>query len=266
MNRLTSFSHVLAPGRIAGLQLDNRVLLPAMDMNLCEEGYVSDGEIAHYRARAAGGTAMVITGTGAVAWPVGATSRHQPAFSSDDYIPGLKRLADAIHEVGGKLCMQMCHHGKVASVDTADGRPVVERYRAWQPRATASADAGGWVTYRYEVLSPYAALLTKQADDAAGGIGAGVQDSYTIWACPTTDETCRLWFAQYTTDTVSSDESLRAFQTTIFSQDQPVLESQRPRRLPVSEGAPREVATAADRLSMAYRRYLREQGLRIGVC
>jgi 2,4-dienoyl-CoA reductase-like NADH-dependent reductase (Old Yellow Enzyme family)/thioredoxin reductase len=122
---MPSFSHVLAPGRIAGLQLDNRVLLPAMDMNLCEEGHVSDGEIAHYRARAAGGTAMVITGTGAVAWPVGATSRHQPAFSSDDYIPGLKRLADAIHEVGGKLCMQMCHHGKVASVDTADGRPLL---------------------------------------------------------------------------------------------------------------------------------------------
>lgn len=118
-----SFSHVLASGRIAGLELDNRVLLPAMDMNLCEEGHLSDGEVAHYRARAAGGTAMVITGTGAVAWPVGATSRHQPAFSSDDFIPGIRRLADAIHEVGGTLCMQMCHHGKVASVDTADGRP-----------------------------------------------------------------------------------------------------------------------------------------------
>ena len=118
-----TFSHVLAPGRIAGLELDNRIFLPAMDMNLCEEGHISDGEIAHYRARAAGGTAMVITGTGAVAWPIGATSRHQPAFSSDEYIPGLKRLADAIHDVGGKLCMQMCHHGKVASVDTADGRP-----------------------------------------------------------------------------------------------------------------------------------------------
>ncbi len=120
---VSSFAHVLAPGRIAGLELDNRVLLPAMDMNLCEEGHLSDGEVAHYRARAAGGTAMVITGTGAVAWPVGATSRHQPAFSSDDYIPGMRRLADAVHEVGGKLCMQMCHHGKVASVDTADGRP-----------------------------------------------------------------------------------------------------------------------------------------------
>ena len=119
----TQFNALLAPGRIAGLDLSNRVFLPAMDMNLCVEGEISDGEIAHYTARAAGGTAMVITGTGAVAWPMGATSRHQPAFSDDKFIPGIKRLADSIHAVGGKLCMQLCHHGKTASVDTADGRP-----------------------------------------------------------------------------------------------------------------------------------------------
>ena len=117
------FRSLLAPGRIAGLELGNRVFLPAMDMNLCVEGEISDGEIAHYTARAAGGTAMVITGTGAVAWPIGATSRHQPAFSDDKFIPGIRRLADSIHAVGGKLCMQLCHHGKTASVDTADGRP-----------------------------------------------------------------------------------------------------------------------------------------------
>ncbi len=119
----SSFPRLLAPGRIAGLELTNRVFLPAMDMNLCVEGEISDGEIAHYTARAAGGTAMVITGTGAVAWPIGATSRHQPAFSDDRYIPGLRRLADSVHAVGGRLCMQMCHHGKTASVDTADDRP-----------------------------------------------------------------------------------------------------------------------------------------------
>ena len=117
------FDALLAPGRIAGLGLSNRVFLPAMDMNLCVEGEISDGEIAHYTARAAGGTALVITGTGAVAWPIGATSRHQPAFSDDKFIPGIRRLADSIHAVGGKLCMQLCHHGKTAGVDTADGRP-----------------------------------------------------------------------------------------------------------------------------------------------
>jgi len=118
-----SYNSLLSTGRIAGLELSNRVFLPAMDMNLCVEGEISDGEIAHYTARAAGGTALVITGTGAVAWPVGATSRHQPAFSDDRFIPGIRRLADSVHAAGGRLCMQLCHHGKTASVDTADGRP-----------------------------------------------------------------------------------------------------------------------------------------------
>ena len=140
---------------------------------------------------------------------------------------------------------------------TADGRPVIERYRAWQPRASASADGGAWVEYRYEVLNPYAALLTKR------GEGTGPEDSYVIWACPTEPESCRLWFAQYTPDTPSSDVALRDFQVAIFAQDQPVLESQRPRRLPLSGG---EAMSAADRLSAAYRRYLGDCEITFGVC
>jgi phenylpropionate dioxygenase-like ring-hydroxylating dioxygenase large terminal subunit len=140
---------------------------------------------------------------------------------------------------------------------TDDGRPVIEHYRAWQPRASATAAGGGWVDYRYEVLSPFAALLSKQGDDG------GPQDSYVIWACPSTEESCRLWFAQYTTDTDTPAEVLRDFQVTIFSQDQPVLESQRPKRLPLSGG---EAMGAADRLSAAYRRYLKACGITFAVC
>ena len=140
---------------------------------------------------------------------------------------------------------------------TADGRPVIEQYKAWQPRASASSPGGDWVDYRYEVLSPYSALLTKRAE------GGGPQDSYVAWACPTTEESCRLWFAQYTSDDQSSDDELRDFQVTIFSQDQPILESQQPRRLPISGG---ELMGSADRLSVAYRRYLQRCGIAYGVC
>lgn len=140
---------------------------------------------------------------------------------------------------------------------TADGRPVVEHYRAWQPRASATAEGGAWVDYRYEVLSPYSALLTKR------GEAGGPQDSYVIWACPQEPDTCRLWFAQYTTDETTDASVLRDFQIAIFAQDQPVLESQRPRCLPISGG---EAMGAADRLSAAYRRYLRETGITHGVC
>jgi phenylpropionate dioxygenase-like ring-hydroxylating dioxygenase large terminal subunit len=140
---------------------------------------------------------------------------------------------------------------------TPDGRPVIEHYPAWQPRATASASRGGWVSYRYEVLGPTCAWLRKQPDDGSPG------DCFAMWACPLDDESCRVWMAQYTADTVSTDEALRDFQLSIFAQDKPVLESQQPKQLPLQGG---ELHCAADRLSVAYRRYLLAIGAPCGVC
>ena len=96
-----------------------------MDMNHCDDGVITDKEIAHYEARARGGTAMIITGSGAVAFPRGAASRKQPGLSDDRFIPGLARLADAVHGAGSLLCIQLCHHAKAARVDIAEDRPVL---------------------------------------------------------------------------------------------------------------------------------------------
>src|SRR5690349_3201632 len=99
------------------MTLSNRVVLPAMDMNVCVDGEIHQEEIDHYAARAAGGTGLIITGASAIAFPVGATSLKEPGLSDDRFIPGLKALADAVHAAGSKLCVQSTHHGKVARVD-----------------------------------------------------------------------------------------------------------------------------------------------------
>jgi phenylpropionate dioxygenase-like ring-hydroxylating dioxygenase large terminal subunit len=140
----------------------------------------------------------------------------------------------------------------------AEGAPIVPLYRAWQPQASALAQGGAWVDYRYEVLSPYCALLVKQA-----GAGDAPQEAYALWVCPVEPERSRVWFTLFTSDASQSDESLRAFQDRIFSQDRPILEAQRPRCLPLSGG---EVHSAADRMSAAYRRYLRDLNITFGVC
>ena len=120
-----SFEHLLRPGWIGPLELSSRVILPAMDMNHCDDGVITDAEIAHYRARAAGGAGMIITGSGAVSFPVGAASRKQPGLSDDRFVPGLARLAEAVHDAGSLLCIQLTHHGKTARVDIAENRPVL---------------------------------------------------------------------------------------------------------------------------------------------
>jgi phenylpropionate dioxygenase-like ring-hydroxylating dioxygenase large terminal subunit len=139
----------------------------------------------------------------------------------------------------------------------ASGAPVVPHYRAWQPQGSAGSAGGAWVDYRYEVLGPYSAVLSKQAQDS------GPREAFALWVCPVDPESSRVWFTQFTTDTGTADEALRAFQHGIFMQDRPIIESQAPRRLPVSGG---EAHCAADRASAAYRAYLRDLGITFGVC
>lgn len=123
--RSQTFPHLLSPGTIGPMTVPNRVVLPAMDMNLCEDGEIEKGDIDHFVARAAGGTGLIITGCCAIAYPVGSTSLKEPGLSEDRFIPGLKALADAVHATGSKLCVQMTHHGKVARIDTLEGRPLL---------------------------------------------------------------------------------------------------------------------------------------------
>jgi phenylpropionate dioxygenase-like ring-hydroxylating dioxygenase large terminal subunit len=142
---------------------------------------------------------------------------------------------------------------------TADDAGVHARgCRAWQPRSNLASTTGSWVDYDYDVPAPYTALLQKAPDAQAGW-----RESIALFVCPVEPEASRVWFRLAVPDFQESEASIRAFQDTIFAQDKPVLESQRPRRLPLSAG---EVHCAADRTSAAYRRWLRHNGITFGVC
>ena len=133
--------------------------------------------------------------------------------------------------------------------------------RAWQPRSDAAAGEGVMVDYRYEVTSPFTAVLTKLPQRPDGG-----RDEIGLFVNPVEPERSRVWFRLAVTDRASSDGDLRAFQHAIFMQDQPVLESQTPKRLPLGEpSSAGEVHCAADRASTAYRRFLHTRGITFGV-
>jgi phenylpropionate dioxygenase-like ring-hydroxylating dioxygenase large terminal subunit len=59
-----------------------------------------------------------------------------------------------------------------------------------------------------------------------------------------------------------SDQDISGFQDTIFGQDVPVVESQRPELLPLDLQA--ELHLRSDRMSIAYRQWLNEVGLSFG--
>ena len=132
--------------------------------------------------------------------------------------------------------------------------------QAWQPQSNRLSSGGAMVDYTYEVTGPFSAVLTKRPDDPTLG---DYREAIGLFICPLTPESSRVWFRLAVADFDSSDEALRAFQHTIFTQDQPVLESQTPKRLPLDPRA--EQHTTADRVSLAYRRFLHDSGVTFGV-
>ncbi len=118
-----SHPYLLSPLRVGPMELRNRIVLPAMDQNVCDDGLVTDAVVDHYARRAEGGAGLLVLETSAVAFPHGATARHQPALSHDGVIPGLTRLADAVHAHGARMVVQANHHGRISGVDTAEDRP-----------------------------------------------------------------------------------------------------------------------------------------------
>ncbi|MCA0311488.1 MAG: aromatic ring-hydroxylating dioxygenase subunit alpha [Proteobacteria bacterium] len=133
---------------------------------------------------------------------------------------------------------------------------------AWQPRSSIHAESGAQVEYTYEVTAPYMAVLTKVPEAGSTAI-EGMNESIAMFVCPVTEESSVAWTRMAMNDFDSPDARLIDFQNTIFGQDQPVLESQRPKRLPLAPAA--EAHCAADRMSAAYRRYLKDSGITFGV-
>lgn len=135
MPRTKRYVKLFEPGRLGPLTLRNRIVLPAMDQNLCTaDGLLTESNFRHYEERAAGGAALLILETSAVAYPEGATSRHQPSLSDDRCIPGVRELAERVHHHGAALLVQICHHGRIAGVDTIEDRPMLVPTAPLPPR------------------------------------------------------------------------------------------------------------------------------------
>jgi len=123
--RATAYAHLLSPGRIGSLELRNRIIVTAMGVSLAEQdGVCGERLIAYHEAQARGGAGLIVMGVTGVAWPVGAVQPNQTAISDDRFVPGLRRLAEAVHAHGTKIAAQLHHGGLVAGHSAQFGLPL----------------------------------------------------------------------------------------------------------------------------------------------
>ncbi len=110
---LPAFEHVFRPGQIGPLALKHRIVMGSMHLGL--EGLDDDGRAlaAFYAERARGGAGLIVTGGSAVS-RVGAAGRNYSFINDDADRSKLARVADAVHEAGGRILLQLFHAGRYA--------------------------------------------------------------------------------------------------------------------------------------------------------
>lgn len=122
----TNYPKLLSPFTFphSGIELTNRVVMaPMTTFSGNDDGSTNDAEVAYYRKRneSAG---LLITACAYVD-KQGKGFNGQIGADSDELIPSLKRIADALKEKGGKAVLQIHHGGRISPPEVLpDGQTI----------------------------------------------------------------------------------------------------------------------------------------------
>jgi len=106
-------SKLYSPGKIGALEIRNRLIMTPMHLAYCPDGEVSDQLVEFYRLRAQGGVGLIVIGAVGID-PLRINQHHMVQMDDDRFIPGLRRLTDAVHSAGAKIFPQLWHGGRYA--------------------------------------------------------------------------------------------------------------------------------------------------------
>lgn len=114
-----------------------------------------------------------------------------------------------------------------------------------------------YVYYTYEVLRPLTVLFTKKDREKATSM------TIILTIRPETEQTSVAYgIMSFDYETNLTNEEIIKFQDMIFSEDKPIVENQKPEELPLDLQV--ELSLVTDRMSIAYRQYLKSLGVTLG--
>ena len=147
-----SYTKLFAPGKIGGLELKNRIVMPAMGCSLAEStGEAGARIIKYYADRARGGAGLIITEITRVDDETGVGTPNQLSVTNTHVVGQLHRLVEAVHAYDTKLFVQLHHPGNQTPSRLIGGKQPVSasdvtcRVIGEQPRPLTTEEVEGMV-------------------------------------------------------------------------------------------------------------------------
>ena len=105
------YKHIFEPLDLGFTTLKNRILMGSMHTGLEEEKNGIERIAVYYAERAKGGVGLIVTG-GIAPNVQGWTGPFAARMSTKKHARHHKKITEAVHKEGGKICMQILHAGR----------------------------------------------------------------------------------------------------------------------------------------------------------
>jgi 2,4-dienoyl-CoA reductase-like NADH-dependent reductase (Old Yellow Enzyme family) len=108
---MTKYPHLFSPLEVGPLTFPNRLIFGPHVTNHWPDFRADEDTVAYYEERAKGGVGTIIIGSGIVDEDADYFPFNQAGLWSDDVVPGLARIAQAVQSHGTRLLIQIVHPG-----------------------------------------------------------------------------------------------------------------------------------------------------------
>ena len=105
------YKHIFEPLDLGFTTLKNRILMGSMHTGLEEQKNGYEKMAVYFAERAKGGVGLIVTG-GISPNIQGWTAPFSARLSSKKHVKNHKKVTQAVHNAGGKICMQILHSGR----------------------------------------------------------------------------------------------------------------------------------------------------------
>ncbi|RMH45010.1 MAG: FAD-binding protein [Alphaproteobacteria bacterium] len=160
---------LLQPYRLKHLTLRNRIMSTAHEPAYSEDGLPKERYRLYHVEKAKGGIALTMTAGSAVVSPDSPPSFGNLHAYRDEIVPWLGELADACHEHGAAVMIQLTHLGRRTGWNTGDWLPVLAASPVREPAHRAfPKEAEDWDIAR--IVADYAAAAARMQAAGLDGI------------------------------------------------------------------------------------------------
>ena len=172
-------SILFSPFKLGSFELQNRFVRSATYEGMAtKEGKVTERYLKMYETLAKGEIGLIISGYMNV-HPLGRAYEYQTNIYSDEFLPGLEKLAKIVHKNEGKIIFQIAHAGMQTKKKVINGNPIAPSGKTRNPTTLEKAKEASDEQVE-EIIGSFCLAASRCISAGADGVQLHAAHTYLL--------------------------------------------------------------------------------------